>query len=149
MVSITVESPFLYSLKEGDRIIFLETARDWDVIHISIRKVEKKASDISFISSDIVPAFWLNKKKWNYKLRTFFKYFRRAEFICRIASLLNSAYLYKVASDDDVQFVEALRIVPSTSRIWAKICNLYPEEMVRALKPYLLSYKLGRKESGK
>jgi hypothetical protein len=62
---------------------------------------------------------------------------------------LHSAYLYKVASDDDVQFVEALRIVPSTSRIWAKICNLYPEEMVQRLKPYILSYKLGRKESGK
>jgi hypothetical protein len=136
-------------LKPGDKIIHLETSRSSDVISVSLGEVERKVSNSSFIYKDVISPFYLIKERWNYKLKVFFRYFRHAEFICSVSTLLNSASLFRIASDDDISFIEALSNIPSRSRIWSEIYNLYPEEMIQRLKPYILSYKLGRKENGR
>jgi len=133
--------------KKGDRILHI--TKFYDAILISIEKIERVIDEWSYIGTWIIQPFYLPGSSKTYKNKVFYKYFREDVFISRLSSIFSEPILYKKVSDEDILLVEALVTIPSSKRIWAKIVSLKREEMIDALKPYLLSHKLGRKESGK
>jgi hypothetical protein len=78
-----------------------------------------------------------------HKLICIERYFEGREFHCPL-QFSSHIFCYTFLNKEDELFIDAIFSIPEENKIWKRLANKIPSQIIQVLKPYILS-KLGRK----